>query len=460
MADQTYDVYLSSTLRDLAYTRNLIDKLFSICNWKVKESYSTDPHRALVASCLADVRACRNFVCIIGFRYGEERPHPVSQQVKSITEHEFDAAVDAELPCHIFLLSEDATLTAGDVDDPRDKVNAFRMRASADRRVATYKSHGDLLSQLTKVLLDGMVPAQGQTNAGPTNRFPALPGPLPERRAAIQASAQAVFAALQDSLPTAARPLQAELKIDANLDDQTAVWALNHLTRALEAMADKKRTKAAKPLSDDESEVLQDAVHLLIKLYLCRAFTTDGWQTLGTRPGHQLIDASDIRLLHIGAQAAQGLDFDLPAFSATHPSDEPFGRYLHHLEPDLNAGIGRNRQQQIEGEYVRRFNYRRPRPLPEQGDQALIDWQDKLRAYQRNRIAIDRRRYAVSESVGDVESAALLDKAAASIGALAMPYLKKATDGFIAEPVLVLIDAIDQCQTALHQLIHPTAPTP
>ena len=58
MAAQTYDVYLSSTLRDLAGTRDLIDKLFRNYNWKVKQSYSTDPHRALVASCLADVLAC------------------------------------------------------------------------------------------------------------------------------------------------------------------------------------------------------------------------------------------------------------------------------------------------------------------------------------------------------------------------------------------------------------------
>ena len=452
MADKTHDVYLSSTLRDLQETRDDIDRFFKSAEWTVKQSYSTDPTQPVVASCLADVRASRLYVGVIGWRYGSEADHPVSGEFKSITEHEFDAAGEAGIPRHVYLMDSSAPTTADDVDKDRSKIDAFRARISGCVRPVLFQDVARLLSLLPSVF-KGSVSGSAAPGSARPDLLPRLPAALDLRRPAIDIAFAACLHKLEASLPRAGGVLRAELAQVADDDDHSAVSRLNNLTRALESEAIKA---AFHSLKTDDRARFQQSLSLLIRLCICRCYSAEGWQRLRDLTGAQLLQTADIRLLHIGAQAARGLDFDLPPAS-TEPA---YSRHLHHLDPDLDSGLGRNRRQSIIDEAVRNFDFAPARPADEQGQAALDLWEQKLAAFLRNRCKIERRRYAVAQPVSDVAGADLLAEAARAIDVLPMAYSASLADSYLAEPALDLIDALNQCVVSLHALHLPQVPAP
>ena len=454
MAAETKSVYLSSTLLDMAATREKIDRFFTKFGWTVKQSYDTDPWLPVLESCLEDVRTSDVYVAVVGFRYGTEMTHSASGLEKSITEHEFDAAVESTTPCHVYLLSGDAACVPNQMDENQAKVKAFRAGIGLQRRSCVYSDLSDLITKLVWVIKPETQPLDGTAADPHLIRLPPLPSSNLERQQAIDRAAVLVFASLANIAPNAAKALKTHWQADAGRDRLTAAWALNNLTAALESATVVGLVPALK--APDHGQ-FSAAVKLLMRLYVCRGFSDDGWQRLrGLRSGG-LLQINDLWLLHAGAQAAVGLDFDLPDLNpGPHPA-APTNRYLHELLSGLSAGLGADEERQIEGEMVRKFpDFTLLRPSTEAGIDALLDWRADLAAHVENRGQIDNRSYAVAQQVVDDAAAAELASATRPFGVLPLAYAVKREDAYLGEPFRVLLSALKLCQTALHKLTPST----
>ena len=455
MAAETKSVYLSSTLLDMEATREKIDRFFTKFGWTVKQSYDTHPWLPVLESCLEDVRTSDVYVAVVGFRYGTEKTHSASGLKKSITEHEFDAAVESEMPCHVFLLSESATCVASHKDDDQTQVKAFRARIGLECRPAEFRDLPTLMVELVSVIRPESAPAPLAAADHQPFRLPPLPGPMQDRQQAIRVSTLGVFEGLGSSVPNAANSLQSRWTADAKHDDQTAIWALTTLTRALESGP---LINLAPALSTQDHSRFSDGIKLLMRLFVCRGFSEDGWQRLRDLSGKGRLEIADLWLVHSGAQAATGRDFDLPKMPTSGQASgqsSPSSRFFHHLQPTLSAGFGLDLQQQISGEMQRQFiGFTAPRPSADAGSDAQLDWGERLAAHVRNRGRIESRHYAVAQPVTDEPGAAQLADAARPFGALPLAYVKSRQDDYLAQsdPALDLLDALQQCQTALHRL--------
>lgn len=459
MAAETKSVYLSSTLLDMVDTRAHVSEYFTRNGWPVKHSYETDPREGTIESCLTDVRNSDVYVGLVGLCYGTEVALTEGGPIKSITEHEFDAAVESGRECHVFLHRIEASRPGNHVDLNQGKVRAFRQRIADHCRPTEYLDHAELTLKLLNVTRSGS--SSSTREAGDHThsfRLPPLPNPAPERAQAINLAAASVFDHLADSVPNAAQALKARCQSNATRDQHTAAWALNNLTSGLESAPVIRLVQA---LSTPDHSQFSAAVKLLMRLYVCRGFSGDGWQRLQGLRGGGLLQINDLWLLHAGAQAAVGLDFDLPDLSpGPHPA-APSNRYLHELVPGLCAGLGVDTERQIEGEMVRQFpDFTQPRPSAEAGIDALLDWRADLAAHVQNRGQIDNRNYAVAKQVADEATAAELASAVRAFGVLPLAYAKTREDAYLDESFRVLLSALKLCQTALHKLTPTPTPQP
>ena len=278
---------------------------------------------------------------------------------------------------------------------------------------------------------------------------------MQDRQQAIRVTTLSVFGSLGSSVPNAANSLQSQWQTDAAHDDQTAIWALTTLTRALE---NQPLVGLVPALNSRDHGHFSDGIKLLMRLFVCRAFSEDGWRRLGNLTGQDKLEIADLWLLHSGAQAASGRDFDLPELAASGitPSDAaPSNRFLHHLMPGLCAGFGAEMKRQITGEMLRQFIDFTVPPQPAEADEeAQIKWERRLAAFVRNRGRTERRRYAVGLAVADEAGASQLASVAIPLGVLPLAYVESARDDCLVAPdeALDLLDALQQCQTALHRL--------
>ena len=454
MAAETKSVYLSSTLLDMEATRPEIHQFFTDYGWTVKQSYDTDPQLPVIESCLADVRACDVYVAVVGFRYGTERPLPSSGLTKSITEHEFDAAVDSRKDRHVFFLGEAALVPVNHTDRDRTKVNEFRARICLSCRSTEFLDLATLMRKLVYVIRPQSVSAPLAVADHPLFRLPPLPDSASERQQAIELAAANVFDSLANSVPNAARALKSHWLANSGRAQRTAAWVLNNLTAALESAPVFGVVPALKP---PEYGQFSAAVKLLMRLYICRGFSGDGWQLLRELRGGRLLQINNLWLLHAGAQAAAGLDFDLPDLNPDSQSAAPTNRFLHELQPGLCAGAGADVWRQIGGDIARRFpDFSLPQPSADAGAEALLDWCAELDAHVKNRGQIDNRSYAVAQQVVDDAAAAELASATRPFGVLPLAYTVKREDAYLGEPFRVLLSALKLCQTALHKLTPST----
>lgn len=147
-------LYLSSTLSDLGDERRAVKEVLS-GDYTVVESYEADP-RPLWQSCVADVASCTIYIGIVGLRYGFVPPG----QGKSITELEFDAALEKGLRCFVFVKDAAAVpvpladLYTQEIDPAL--IKAFRERLSSGAnnipRAALFTTADDLKVKVLKAL--------------------------------------------------------------------------------------------------------------------------------------------------------------------------------------------------------------------------------------------------------------------------------------------------------------------
>lgn len=126
--DSVHRFYISSPFLGLQKEREEAKQLIISQNHAYGDSYggSSDP---LVETCQRDVCASDHYVLILGERYGTRR---AEYGGKSVTELEFEAAVEAGLSIRAFLLGFVSDARNGIERDPEahEALKAFRRRVS------------------------------------------------------------------------------------------------------------------------------------------------------------------------------------------------------------------------------------------------------------------------------------------------------------------------------------------
>lgn len=102
-----FHVYLSSTLADLKAEREAVLQVLIDEGVSVKQSYNASEND-LITTCLDDVGKCAVYVGIIGQRYGYRPVGARNPDRLSITELEFMAARQANMPCYVYVKSDTA----------------------------------------------------------------------------------------------------------------------------------------------------------------------------------------------------------------------------------------------------------------------------------------------------------------------------------------------------------------
>jgi hypothetical protein len=128
-------VYVSSTFLDLADCRKVVHTtLRKLRQDDVAMEYYVAESDRPVDVCLRDVRESELYIGLFAWRYG----YVPDGYTQSITELEYRAAMDAGIPCLIFLLREDAMWPRNMVDRgaAADSIEAFRAELGARHTVA------------------------------------------------------------------------------------------------------------------------------------------------------------------------------------------------------------------------------------------------------------------------------------------------------------------------------------
>ena len=126
--DSAHRFYISSPFLGLQKEREAAKKLITRQNHAYGDSYGGSPN-PLVETCQGDVRASDHYILILGERYGTRRPEHGGM---SVTELEFEAAVEAGLSLHAFFLGFVSDSRNGIELEPeaRAALAAFRRRVS------------------------------------------------------------------------------------------------------------------------------------------------------------------------------------------------------------------------------------------------------------------------------------------------------------------------------------------
>ena len=126
--DTAHRFYISSPFLGLQKEREEAKQLITRQNHAYGDSYGGSPD-PLVETCQRDVRASDHYILILGERYGTRRPEHGG---KSVTELEFEAAVEAGLSLHAFFLGfvSDARNGIERDADAHEALKAFRRRVS------------------------------------------------------------------------------------------------------------------------------------------------------------------------------------------------------------------------------------------------------------------------------------------------------------------------------------------
>ena len=145
------NVFLSSTARDLSECREAayraIEGLQGYHCMRMEDfgSWNTAPDDF----CRSKVAECDILVCLAGPLYGSLTPAG-----PSYTESEFQAAIDKQRPCLVFLTDDDFLLPANlfEQDKPRKRQLAFRKKISGDRIVAQFSTCKDIAVKVVQAL--------------------------------------------------------------------------------------------------------------------------------------------------------------------------------------------------------------------------------------------------------------------------------------------------------------------
>jgi hypothetical protein len=165
------NIFLSSTVRDLAEERRRVSDALHKAGHRVSslENFVARDELPLQTS-TSILHKCDMFIGIVAWEYGWI-PETDNPNQLSITELEYNFAVESNIPCLIFLLDDSAPVSAGHRD--RDTRRIAKFRARLQRHLVTYF--------LTTDELIGQVVAAVAHYEGSRGQIPARPFNLPGR---------------------------------------------------------------------------------------------------------------------------------------------------------------------------------------------------------------------------------------------------------------------------------------
>ena len=144
-------IFLSSTTKDLAQCRESVYRAingldgYHCIRMEDFGSWDTAPDDF----CRSKVAKCDLFVCIAGPLYGSRSPAG-----RSYTEREFEAAIEHDKPCQVFLTAEDFPLAANlfESDEDRKCQLAFRKRIAAGRITTRFSTPDQASVQMVQAI--------------------------------------------------------------------------------------------------------------------------------------------------------------------------------------------------------------------------------------------------------------------------------------------------------------------
>src|ERR1051325_3169325 len=169
-------VMISSTARDLPQHR---EKVMDACMRlgvfypdMMEHLTATDANALEISLAIAD--RADMYIGIIGFRYGYV---PDGKDI-SVTEAEYNRALELNIPRLIFLMSDKHPVMPGDVEtgDGAEKLKKFKERLQKDRVVAFFDSADDLKAKVLQALVPYCKPRE--ISSGPHPVIHMLPPKL------------------------------------------------------------------------------------------------------------------------------------------------------------------------------------------------------------------------------------------------------------------------------------------
>ncbi|MCP2241900.1 DUF4062 domain-containing protein [Lentzea aerocolonigenes] len=135
-------VYVSSTFLDLQECREVVHRTLRRLQIDdvTMEYYVAEPDRP-VDVCLRDVRSCDVYLGIFAWRYGHV---PEGHGGLSITELEYRAAIDADKPCLIFMLDENASWPRPFMDRDPEAIETLRAELAERHTPSHFRVAADL----------------------------------------------------------------------------------------------------------------------------------------------------------------------------------------------------------------------------------------------------------------------------------------------------------------------------
>lgn len=142
-------IYVSSTFKDLKDFREAVSRALRRLGHTdvAMEDYVAEDQRP-VDKCLSDVASSDVYVGIFAYRYGYV-PEENNLERRSITELEYRKALEKEIPCLIFIMSEDAPWPGTQRDKGVEAQNIERLREElGQRHVVSFFENADQLARL------------------------------------------------------------------------------------------------------------------------------------------------------------------------------------------------------------------------------------------------------------------------------------------------------------------------
>lgn len=175
--EAAHSFYLSSPLRGLERERALVQRWISERQQACRHSYEHHQEPP-VASCQAEVRRSDHYLLMLAARYGTPQPE---HDHKSVTELEFEAALEAGCTLHAFFLNFSSDLANGiDSDAGRARLQVFKERVQRHCRAQVCASELELADAI-KLLAAAPPPRPGESAADPTLPARGTPHNLPFR---------------------------------------------------------------------------------------------------------------------------------------------------------------------------------------------------------------------------------------------------------------------------------------
>lgn len=141
-APQPVRVFISSTYKDLVPYRQKVNEAIQRLQQVVvgMEWFGSDPDSPM-ETCIRRVKESSIFILIVGFRYGSISP----QLDKSITQVEYETAIEANIPTLVYIIDDAQPVSLQDVDfENSSKLQEFKKKLKSNHVISTFTTPDDL----------------------------------------------------------------------------------------------------------------------------------------------------------------------------------------------------------------------------------------------------------------------------------------------------------------------------